>query len=708
MMISRPLITSLLTAPALATPVLPVPQFGHITDDRVHEAATPPVIAVPALAQAALDAGRDEHVRSTILTGETTMPVVTRPVTTPPARGDISLNLPQADVSVVAATVLGDLLHKNFTIAPGLSGPVSFVTPYPVSRGALIGLLEDALRASNMALVPQGGGYAIQASASTRAPIAQDVAGFGSEVISLRFINADEVRKVLDSLLPGVVTSTDTGTGTITISGTTGQRGSARDLLRQFDVDWLRNTSFALYVPQKTDSRLIVPSLDKLINAPDSPTRGLVRLLAMDQINGILAISTNPQYLQDVRRWIEILDREGQSTEPRIYVYRVQNGRARDLTRTINAAFGSSGGGAGYGSGGGSGGSEGDNPASAANGFGQQPAPPPSVNGASGGGQSGSGQRQNSQGFGSNNSNGGGPGNSGTHVTSDEVNNAVIIYATPREYAVVEDALRKLDLPPTQVMIEAAITEVGLNDDLGYGVQWNFASNGNTLGVGTASAAPGGATTFSYSYTGSSIAASLKALEQRTSVKVVSAPKLLVLNNQTAALQVGDQVPISTGSATNLTGTTSIVNTIEYRDTGVILKITPRVNASGVIQLDVSQEVSDVSTASSSSQTQQQTPTISTRRIATTVAVPDNQVIALGGLFRDNNQLIRNGIPFLSRIPVLGGLFGTQQKVQKRTELVVLLKPHVLHTPDDGRAVTEELRAKLRTLEPFRSTGRIP
>lgn len=706
MMLTRPLLTSVLSAPALVSPVLPVPQFGLAGDGAAHEAA-PPVstIPTPALAQAALDAGQDEHVRSTIVTGATTMPVVSRPATRPPAHGDISLNLPQADVSVVAATVLGDLLHKSYTIAPGLSGAVSFVTPYPVSRGALLGLLEDALRAANMALVPQGGGYAIQPAASARAPIGQDVAGFGSEVVSLRFINADEVRKVLDSLLPGVVTAADSATGTITISGTSGQRSSARDLLQQFDVDWLRNTSFALYVPQKTDSRLIVPSLDKLINAPDSPTRGLVRLLAMDQINGILAISANPQYLQDVRRWIEILDREGQSTEPRIYVYRVQNGRSRDLTRTINAAFGTGGGGTGGGgmtdSYGGSGGpSAQGNPGDAANGFGQQPSPPPGMPGASGTTR-GSANATGTAGAGA-------PSGGGPRVTSDEINNAVIVYATPREYAVVEDALRKLDLPPTQVLIEAAITEVGLNDDLGYGVQWNFASNGNTLGVGTASTAPGGSTTFSYSYTGSSIAASLKALETRTSVKVVSAPKLLVLNNQTAALQVGDQVPISTGSATNLNNSTSIVNTIEYRDTGVILKITPRVNASGVIQLDVSQEVSDVSTASSSSQTQQQTPTISTRRIATTVAVPDNQVIALGGLFRDNNQLLRNGIPLLSRIPVIGGLFGNQQKIQRRTELVVLLKPHVLHTPDDGRAVTEELRAKLRTLEPFRSTGAIP
>lgn len=295
-----------------------------------------------------------------------------------------------------------------------------------------------------------------------------------------------------------------------------------------------------------------------------------------------------------------------------------------------------------------------------------------------------------------------------TRVTADEVNNAVLVYATPRQYAVIEDALRKLDLPPTQVLIEAAITEVGLNDDLGYGVQWNFNSNGNTLGVGTATVAAGGANTFTYAYTGSNIALSLKALEARTSVKVVSAPKLLVLNNQTAALQVGDQVPISTGSATNLNNSASIVNTIEYRDTGVILKITPRVNASGVIQLDVSQEVSDVSNATTSAQTQQQSPTISTRRIATTVAVADNQVIALGGLFRDNTQNLRNGIPFVSRLPVVGGLFGSQQKVQKRTELIVLLKPHVLHNPDEGRDATEELRAKLRMVRPFGSGSQIP
>lgn len=515
----------------------------------------------------------------------------------------------------------------------------------------------------------------------------------------MRFINTEEVRKVLDSVLPGVVTATDAASGAITIAGTTGQRSSAREILRQFDVDWLRNTSFALYIPQRTDSRLITPSLDKLINAPDSPTHGMVRLITMEQLNGILAISAQPQYLNDIRRWVEILDREGESNERRIFVYRVQNGRARDLTRTINAAYGASNGN--------SGGNGSADP------FGEQRdtagvtavpqsqfsgAPPtPARNAAPG-------PKDSAQ-------TGTSTGAMGARVTADENNNAIIVLGTGREYAIIEEALRKLDIPPQQVLIEAAITEVALTDDLRYGVQWNFQSGNSNVGYSegststVASKFPG----FSYFYGGSSISATLNALEQRTNVKVVSAPKLMVLNNQTAALQVGDQVPISTGSATNLVGSTnSVVSTIEYKDTGVILKITPRVNASGVVQLDVSQEVSQVSTASASAATQQQSPTISTRRISTTVAVRDGEVIALGGLFSNTKTFTKNGIPILSRIPVIGGLFGTHENVERRTELIVLLKPHVIANSDDARAATDELRNKLRTLEPFKSQGRIP
>jgi general secretion pathway protein D len=654
-----------------------------------------PIPPTPAIVQSGDPGVADKNVRATVLPGTATMPTTPQTYTPQTKSGDVSVNFPDADAAVVAQAVLGDILHKRFVMAQGVAGKVSLVTPQPVSRGSLFELFEAALRRGNLALVPVAGGYEIQNAATARGLIAPGAPGFGSEIITLRFINTEEVRKVLDSVLPGVVTATDPASGAITIAGTTGQRGSARDILRQFDVDWLRNTSFALYVPQRTDARLIVPALEKLINAADSPTHGMVRLIAMEQLNGIIAISTQPAYLRDIQRWVEVLDREGESNERRIFVYRVQNGRARDLVRTINAAFGITT----------ASGASSDPFADASQDKSQYttqsiaPPPPAATRTAPAAPKDKIDSSSSSSTA------------IAAHVTADENNNALIVLGTPREYAVIEDALRKLDLPPQQVLIEAAITEVALTDDLNYGVEWNFQSGGTNGGytdnvLGTVSRLYPG---FSFFYGGSSISAAINALQKHTDVKIVSAPKLLVLNNQTAALQVGNQVPISTGSATNLVGSTnSVVSTIEYRDTGVILKITPRVNANGMVQLDVSQEVSEVSGASFSAATQQQSPTISTRRIATTVSVRDGEVIALGGLFSTSNTIGKNGIPFLSQIPVVGGLFGTHTNNEKRTELIVLLKPHVISTSDDARRVTEELRNKLRTLEPFKSSGRIP
>jgi general secretion pathway protein D len=657
----------------------------------------------------------DVKVRATIVPGDQPMPAKPQSVTIEPKHGNVTLNFPSAPVRVVAKAVLGDVLNLPYTVAEGVNASITLVTPGPTAKKSLLGLFETSLKAADLALLRVAGGYEIQSTAAAKGigPVGPDTVGFGTEVIQLKFVNAGEMRKLLDSVLPGVVSAADEAGNSITIVGTTGQRGSAHDLLKQFDVDWLRSMSFALYVPQRTDARLIVPELDKMINAPDAPTHGLVRLIAMDRLNGILAISSQPRYLDDVRRWVEILDREGESSQRRLFVYRVQNGRSRDLAKTLNAAFGN----------GGDSGSTG-NP---------DPFAEPGQTGGPLGASMGSSRGQNASGTttGQRSSNlaGGGPnqqqqgGGGGAdqssqgagieaRITSDDTNNAVIVYSTPREYGVIEDALRRLDIPPAQVLIEAAITEVTLTDELRYGVQWQYNFGNSSIGYSEGATptptqiSPG----FSYFYSGNNITAALNALEQRTNVKVVSAPKLLVLNNQTAALQVGDEVPVSSGSAVSVQNPDApIVNSIEYRDTGVILKVTPRVNAGGLVLLDVSQEVSEVlARPTTSTSTTQTSPSISTRRVATTIAVQDGQVIALGGLFKDSRSYGKNGIPILSRIPVVGGLFGTHDNSQTRTELIVLLKPHVLHTVDDGRAITEELRAKLRTLEPFRTKGQIP
>lgn len=657
---------------------------------------TPPPrpVEMPAPPAIVAEAERLEpQVRSTIVAGESPLPSAPSAVQgRRQTGGTISLNLPAADVRAVAASVQ-QVTGVPIEVDTGVAGQVTLVTPGTVARADVIGLFEAALRVANLALVPTGQGFLVRTTAAAQAPVAPGTIGYGTEVVTLQFINAEEVRKVLDGALPGVVTSVDAAGNRVTIAGTTGQRSSARDLLKQFDVNWLRNMSFALYVPERTDARLIVPELDKLINASDAPTKGLVRLIAMERLNGILAVTGQRQYLEDVRRWVEVLDRAGESAEKRIFVYRVQNGRARDLARTLNSAFGNGGGDAGE--------SGNDDPFAPAQQSARAPAPSPAGTRA----PPASGEAPPAE----NSSSERGTGK----ITADEVNNAVVVYGTPRDFGMVEEALRKLDVPPVQVMIEAAITEVSLTDTLRYGVQWNWLTGDSNFRVTDGAAAPTGPTQagFSYFLSGGSITAALNALEQRTNIKVVSAPKLVTLNNQTAALQVGDQVPISSGSAVSVENPDApIVNSIEYRDTGVILKVTPRVNAGGLVLLDISQEVSDVNTnasAAAGSRTPA-SPTISTRRISTSVAVQDGQVIALGGMFRDTKSLGKNGIPILSRIPILGGLFGSHNNTQNRTELIVLLKPHVIRTPDDGRAVTEELRAKLRTLEPFKTQGTIP
>ncbi len=647
--------------------------------------------------------------------------------------GDIRLNFPSSDVRTVARAVLGDLLHQPFSVAPGITTAVTVVTPKPIARASVIPFLEEALRASNLALVRRPGVLSIetidQARASGAGAGGGEGIGFSTEAVSLQYVNAEQIRRVIDSVLPGVVTQADPATNTLTISGTTGQRTSARALLQQFDVNWLRNMSFALYVPRKTDSRLIVPELEKLLNASDAPTRDLVRLISMEQLNGILAISKQRDYLDDVGRFIEVLDREGQNNEPRLFVYRVQNGRSRDLVRTLNSAFGNIGtaGGAtadpvrdvqfsqspdgngredgNRGGGSGQGSSFGGNNNLAGGDFGN-----------SSGGQS----RQPSIQTVSPPDDGGSQGSSGggratgikANISSDETNNAVVVFGTPREYAVVEDALHKLDVVPQQVLIEAAITEVNLNNDLRYGLQWNFTqgsenavlteSNNN---LNLARNTPG----FSFAFSPSStINGLLNTLESKTRVNVVSAPKLLVLNNQTAVLQVGDEVPVATQNSTsNIDANAPTINSIEYRNTGVILKVTPRVNASGIVMLDITQEVSDVNT-NVASVSGINSPTISTRRISSTVAVRDGEVLALGGLIRNMQTRGNVGLPFLSQIPVIGGLFGRQTRGGNKVELIVLIKPRVIRTTDDGRAMTDDLINKIRALEPWKADGRLP
>lgn len=643
----------------------------------------------------------DDDVNVTILPGTGAPPQPTAPVRFQPRPGDVTLNFPGGDIQDVTKAVLGGILKLQYTLDPNLRTAVTLITPRPIARDDVLPVFEEALRASNLALVAGSGGYVIVPSSaaisSSGVAGGSEAVGFTTETIPLKFVTAPEMRKLIDPILPGVVDESSKGTQLV-IKGATGQRSSVRELIKQFDVNWLRNMSFGLYIPKQTDARLIVPELEKLINGNDAPTKGLVRLITMEKLNGILAVSIQPQYLEDVQRWINVLDREGKNNEPRLFVYRVQNGRSSDLAKTLIAALG---GGKASGGEDANAGSAEDDDQNDQQGLGQQNRFAAADEGSEvEGGQRGFRPRKSS----------GSSSVSGTAsklnatITSDDINNAITIFATQRSYAVIEDALRKLDLAPSQILIEAAIAEVTLTNELRYGVQWSFASGNSDARLSNQEGGLGSLVRefpgFSYFYAGSKIDATLNALEGLTKINVVAAPKLMVLNNQTASLQVGDQVPVASASAVSTQNPDSpIVNSIQYRDTGVILEITPRVNSNGVVLLDVSQEVSDVSTTNTSTLN---SPTISTRRVSTSIAVKDGNLIAIGGLIRNRDERGRSGIPFLSRIPVLGSLlFGTTDNTLNRTELIILIKPTVLRSVEDGKAATEEMIEKIKAVQPL-------
>jgi general secretion pathway protein D len=298
-------------------------------------------------------------------------------------------------------------------------------------------------------------------------------------------------------------------------------------------------------------------------------------------------------------------------------------------------------------------------------------------------------------------------------ITSDDGNNSLVFFSTPRQYATIEDALRQLDVLPLQVLIEAAITEVTLNANLQYGVQWRLGGGAGTATLtqgttnGLVQVFPG----FSYFVANGNgnIAAALNELSDITTVKVLSAPKVLVLNNHTAALQVGDEVPILqaqvTSTAGSINGDLPVTNEVDYRDTGVILNVTPRVNDSGLVLLDISQEVSDVSSTTTSAIN---SPTIQERKIASSIAVKDGQTVALGGLIRNNSSHEKTGIPWFNDIPYIGFLFGSTNNEDKRTELLVLLTPRVVRNAEDVKTITDELKEKIHAAAPLPAAGLLP
>ncbi len=602
--------------------------------------------------------------------------------------GDVVLNFEDSDIREVVKTILGDMLGVNYAIDPAVQGKVSLSTTRPIGRDAIIPTLENLLRMSGAVLSQVDGIYSVvpesKAFGSSLAPQigVSGERGYQVLVIPLRYIGVAAMQSIFESLLPdSSIVAADSARNLLIIAGTRSELEQAQSTASVFDVDQMQGKSVGLFRLRNAEASSIRDELQIILGADaDGPLQDMLQFVTISRLNALVVISKQKRYLEDAKTWIERLDRADQQAGSNMYVYPVQNGRAENLAGLLSDLF-SAGQGRQYGSG--------------PTGSGSRS--PSTMTGAPAGNQQAS--RQFMQ-------NGGTPNDQSSdgdvRIIADTENNALLIMASRSDYLKVQAAIRRLDVMPLQVLVEATIIEVTLTDELSYGLQWFFKNGIGSTKNGTGELFPLTVDpSFRYTVTDSAenVRAVLNLLASDSRLDVVSSPSLMVLDNRTATIKVGDQVPVRTSETTSLStsGTDPLVtSTIQYRDTGVMLEVTPRVNPGGMVMLDITQDVNDVDLTTTSAI---DSPTIIQRRITTSVAVKSGETVVLGGLIKDNDSESEAGVPVLRSIPGLGRVFSSSTTTTNRTELLVLITPTAIASLSDAREATEEMRKKMAGID---------
>ena len=627
--------------------------------------------------------------------------------------GDITLNVVNAEIRDVIRLVLEDALGVNYVIDPSIEGIITVRTSRPIPAKDAVATLGSILSLNDAALVDVDGLYKIvpsdQAAMAGGKPLGRDEGlrrevGSGVQIAPLLHADASELAALLQPLAGDLSSvQVDTARNILLLVGPPQQIATMTDLIDMFDVDWMRGRSLGLYPLEAVGAEQLAAELDQILGESETGSlKGGIRLVPLERLRALIVIATRAENLRRIEDWIKRLDKPGQGQGDQVYVYEVQNGRATDLASVLGELFDIQST------------SVGEHALLAP---GLEPIALSSSSPTFGRSDEGDNARASgrAQFQGSTFGRGGNGGSVGkqfltsgskdseTRIVADETNNALLIRATAKEYQKIEAALDELDQQPLQVLLEATIAEVTLKDELSYGVQWFLGSDDvdirlSEFGDGTIGQLfPG----FSGLLSRGDVRAVLNALDSVSEVNVISSPQILVLDNQTALLEVGDEVPIVTQQAEGIEATdVRVINTVEQRQTGVILKVTPRVNANGHVVLDIHQEVSDVVRTTTSGI---DSPTIAQRRINTSVAVSSDQTVALGGLIQDDVEEIESGVPILKDIPVIGALFGATTQATSRTELLVLITPKVLTNQQDAIAMTNELRRRFQSLEPLQA-----
>lgn len=687
------------------------------------------------------------------------------------------LKFEAAPLADVVGVVLREIAKVDYIVHPPINGTVTLSTQGAVTPDQAFILLETALQANGYLLARDARGtYHVGSPEAVKSvvPAVRQVSagtplppGYGAVVVPLRFIGASEMASILRPMAPAdAIVRVDNFRNILVLAGTRTQAEGWLDIINTFDVDMLSGMSLALF-PLKHISIQEVQQALQLVGggavsagvgsaggsgaspgasqpavsatgavpggaatarasggaaagvAGGSTTLGSapvisgMQIIPIERLNSVLVVSPRASVIEQARSWIEKLDRPGMaSNTPRLFVYPVQYGNAAHLANLVSGLFG------------GNASTSGSNAAAPTSNV----APGLRSTQLSSSGTGAFGASSGSSGIGFNSATSASSNNragvtapvtsvslpGGVRVMADEVNNALLIYGSPTDFELIESAMKRLDLPPTQVLIEATIVEVTLSDDMKYGLQWVFSdkNRGGYTGGGaftTGGIASGalnnlgsnvvnnlfGAASGGFTYTLSNalgVRAVLNTLASKSLIKVISSPSLMVLDNHTARIAVGDQQPVRVGETVTAVGT--VTSNIQYKDTGVALQVTPSVNASDYVTMNVLQTVTDVGAVDDATQQR----SFLQRQFDSKVSVKSGETIVLGGLIRDNSTNSNSGLPGIKDVPVLGALFGGVTKESRRTELIVLITPSVARSPQDITSIGTELRQRMGAL----------
>jgi general secretion pathway protein D len=663
----------------------------------------------------------------------------------PPEQGKASLNFADMPIADVVKMILGDLLGENYIIAAGVSGTVTFSTARPVTPEQALSILEMLLSWNNLALIYVDGQYSVVPSANAvrgnltpRVGPADQARGYEIRAIPLEFISATEMEKLLQPYArEGSIVKADNARGLIVMAGSRRELENYMTTIDVFDVDWIKGMSIGLITLEQAEAKTLAPELDQIFGEESqSPLAGMFRFIPIERLNAILVITPQRRYLDEAERWIARLDQGGNQPGVRLYVYDVKNVKATDLADRLNDIFGSSGG-------------ESRRVSTSAAGNvapGMIPTELSSSSGSSvrlsnpGNEKSTSDNRVNQPtNFAPEQSNtrrtGGVPvGAAGgsdeglaivegedIRITAVEENNQLVMRATPGQYEAIRGAIRKLDTVPLQVHIEARLLDVSLTNNLEFGVKWYFedalsrlvppdeptedgtsalkrAIRGDNFGEITSAGV-------NWIFAGRRAGALVSLLQSEGDVKVLSAPSVLVLNNTEANINVGIQIPVVSSFFNPITspgGSSGVGQSqVQFRDTGIILNVKPRVNPGGLVFMEIKAEQSTPGPASSVEDFGGNVP-IDKKTIETEVAVQSGDTVMLGGLIQQNDNNSSSGMPGLKNIPLIGKLFGASSSDNSRKELLVLITPTVIRGGgEQASELTEEYKARFQGLAPL-------